>query len=90
MAASLPNEASLETPQRCPQTEFSGVSEIRDGKAGVPLLLAGPIQPGQEAYFSEQIGPHLGGDQVRYLDEVGGAVKEELLANARSLLIPIT
>ena len=59
-------------------------------KANAPLLLAGPIQPGQEAYFSEQIEPHLDGDQVRYLDEVGGAEKEELLANARSLLMPIT
>ena len=59
-------------------------------QAGVPLLLAGPVQPGQEAYFSEQIEPHLDGDQVRYLDEVGGAEKEELLANARSLLMPIT
>ena len=28
--------------------------------AGVPLVLAGPVQPGQEAYFAEQVEPHLG------------------------------
>jgi glycosyltransferase involved in cell wall biosynthesis len=57
--------------------------------ARVPLVLAGPIQPGQESYFEEQIEPHIDGDQVRYEGEVGGAEKEELFANARALLMPI-
>jgi glycosyltransferase involved in cell wall biosynthesis len=59
-------------------------------KADIPLVLAGPVQPGQEAYFEEQIEPHLDGDQVRYVDEVGGSEKDELFANARTLLMPIT
>ena len=57
--------------------------------AGVPLVLAGPIQPGQESYFEEQIEPHVDDDQVRYAGEVGGAEKEELFANAQALLMPI-
>jgi glycosyltransferase involved in cell wall biosynthesis len=58
--------------------------------AKVPLVLAGPIQPGQESYFEEQIEPHLDGDQVRYEGEVSGAEKEELFAGAQALLMPIT
>jgi glycosyltransferase involved in cell wall biosynthesis len=58
--------------------------------AKVPVVLAGPIQPGQESYFAEQIEPHLDGDQARHDGEVGGVEKEELFANARALLMPIT
>jgi glycosyltransferase involved in cell wall biosynthesis len=58
--------------------------------AKVPVVLAGPIQPGQESYFSERIEPHLDGDQARYVGEVGGAEKQELFANAQALLMPIT
>jgi glycosyltransferase involved in cell wall biosynthesis len=59
-------------------------------QADVPLVLAGPIQPGQEAYFEEQIEPHVDGDRVRYVDEVGGTERQALFANARTLLMPIT
>jgi glycosyltransferase involved in cell wall biosynthesis len=58
--------------------------------AKVPVVLAGPIQSGQESYFEEQIEPHLDGDQARYEGEVGGTVKQELFANALALLMPIT
>jgi glycosyltransferase involved in cell wall biosynthesis len=57
--------------------------------ANVPLVLAGPIQPGQESYFEREIEPHLDDHRVRYLGEVGGAEKQELFANARTLLMPI-
>ena len=57
--------------------------------ANVPLVLAGPIQPGQESYFEEEIEPHLDNDRMRYVGEVGGAEKQELFANARALLMPI-
>jgi glycosyltransferase involved in cell wall biosynthesis len=57
--------------------------------AGCPLVLAGPVQPGQERYFAEEIKPHLDGAGVRYVGEVGGSVKERLLAEASALLMPI-
>ena len=57
--------------------------------ANVPLVVAGPIQPGQESYFEEEIEPHLDDDRMRYTGEVGGADKHELFANARALLMPI-
>jgi glycosyltransferase involved in cell wall biosynthesis len=57
--------------------------------AGVPLILAGVIQPGQQAFFDREIAPHLDGDRVRFVGEVGGATKHDLFANARALLMPI-
>jgi glycosyltransferase involved in cell wall biosynthesis len=57
--------------------------------AGVPLILAGVIQPGQQAFFDSEIAPHLDGDRVRFVGEVTGAIKRSLFANARALLMPI-
>jgi glycosyltransferase involved in cell wall biosynthesis len=57
--------------------------------AGWPLVLAGPVQPGQEEYFAREVRPHIDGDRVRYLAEVGGAYKQRLFARAAALLMPI-
>jgi glycosyltransferase involved in cell wall biosynthesis len=58
--------------------------------AQIPLLLAGPIQPGQEHYFEQEIKPHLDDVNVRYVGSVGGKRKKMLYANAKVLLMPIT
>ncbi|HMA27127.1 MAG TPA: glycosyltransferase family 4 protein [Solirubrobacterales bacterium] len=58
-------------------------------RAGRPLLIAGPVQPGQEAFFASEIEPQLDGRRVRYLGEVGGRAKTELFARASALLMPI-
>jgi glycosyltransferase involved in cell wall biosynthesis len=57
--------------------------------AGVPLVLAGVIQPGQQAFFDQEVAPHIDGDRVRFVGEVGGPVKRSLFARARGLLVPI-
>jgi glycosyltransferase involved in cell wall biosynthesis len=57
--------------------------------AGVRLILAGPVQSGDEKFFHEQVAPGVDGDLVRYVGEVGGAVKRRLFASARGLLMPI-
>jgi len=57
--------------------------------AGVPLILAGVVQPGQQEFFQREIAPHLDGDRVRFIGEVGGAAKQALFAGARGLLMPI-
>jgi len=57
--------------------------------AAVPLVLAGPVQPGQEEYFEREVRPRVDDDQVRYLGEVRGDRKRELFAGARALLMPI-
>jgi glycosyltransferase involved in cell wall biosynthesis len=58
-------------------------------EAGLPLVLAGPVQPGQEAYFSDEVEPRIDGDAVRYAGEVDCDEKRCLFARARALLMPI-
>ena len=58
-------------------------------RTGLPLVLAGPVQPGQERFFAEAIEPHVDGAQIRYIGEVGGRRKQELFAAARAFLMPI-
>jgi glycosyltransferase involved in cell wall biosynthesis len=57
--------------------------------AGVPLVLAGIIQPGQREFFDREVAPHVDGERVRFVGEVGGSVKRSLFASARALLMPI-
>jgi glycosyltransferase involved in cell wall biosynthesis len=56
---------------------------------GRRLILAGPVQPGQERYFSNEIEPHLDGNQITWIGEVGGARKQRLFADASAFLMPI-
>jgi glycosyltransferase involved in cell wall biosynthesis len=53
--------------------------------AGVPLVLAGVIQPGQQEYFDREVAPHVDGEGVRFVGEVGGSEKRALFANARAI-----
>jgi glycosyltransferase involved in cell wall biosynthesis len=57
--------------------------------AGVPLVLAGPVQPGQEEFFAEQVEPHIDGEHVRYVGELGGEDKAKAYGCARAVLMPI-
>jgi glycosyltransferase involved in cell wall biosynthesis len=57
-------------------------------EAGQRLVLAGVVQPGQEDYFAAEIEPHVDGDRVRYVGEVGDE-KLDLYAGARAFLMPI-
>jgi glycosyltransferase involved in cell wall biosynthesis len=57
--------------------------------AGMPLVLAGVIQPGQQAFFDREVAPHIDGERVRFLGEIGGSLKRSVFAGARALLMPI-
>ena len=56
-------------------------------RAGYPLKIAGLIQ--DENYFNAQIKPHIDGNRVEYLGNVGPELRNELLGGARALLHPI-
>ncbi len=58
-------------------------------RAGQRIILAGPVQPGQERYFEETIAPRVDDDRVFYVGEVTGREKVELFAHAAALLMPI-
>jgi glycosyltransferase involved in cell wall biosynthesis len=57
--------------------------------AGMPLVLAGPVQPGQERFFEHEVAPHIDGEQIRYVGEVAGEEKIRWFSRARALLMPI-
>jgi len=54
-------------------------------RAGVPLKLAAP----ENDYFREILRPQIDGKQIRYIGEVAGDTKRELLTRARALIYPI-
>lgn len=58
-------------------------------RAEKPLVIAGPVQPGQEEFFAREIEPHIDGDEVTYMAEIGGPKKAKLFAHATAFLMPI-
>lgn len=58
-------------------------------RAGVPIVLAGVVQPSDQAYFERAVAPQVDGTAVRFVGEVSGASKRELFGHARALLMPI-
>jgi glycosyltransferase involved in cell wall biosynthesis len=57
-------------------------------EAGVRVVLAGPVQPGQEQYFADAVEPCIG-DGCEYVGEADADRKRELYLGARALLMPI-
>jgi glycosyltransferase involved in cell wall biosynthesis len=57
--------------------------------AGKPLVLAGVIQRGQQEFYDREVAPHIDGERVQFVGEVGGAAKRALFAGALALLMPI-
>ena len=64
--------------------------EVAD-RAGMRLVLAGKVESTAAAqrYFADQVQPHIDGDAVRHISNVGGKHKQALLSRARALLAPI-
>jgi glycosyltransferase involved in cell wall biosynthesis len=58
-------------------------------RSGRRLTLAGKIEALDQEHFATAIQPRLDGDQIRYVGEADGAMKRELMSNARALLFPI-
>ena len=57
-------------------------------EAGIRLVLAGPVQPGQDEFFAEEVEPQVG-DEIEYVGEADAERKRELYLGARALLMPI-
>jgi glycosyltransferase involved in cell wall biosynthesis len=57
--------------------------------AGRPLVLAGTVQPRFERFFATEVEPHIDGETIRYVGEVGGERKQRLFADACAFLMPI-
>jgi len=58
-------------------------------RSGRRLIIAGNIPPDQQAYFDEQVRPHLKGDHISYIGPVNDQQKNKLLGDAAAFLMPI-
>ncbi len=58
-------------------------------KSGIPLKIAGEVQPIFQDYFDSMIKPHIDGKFIEYVGEVDLAAKNELLGNSLAMLFPI-
>jgi glycosyltransferase involved in cell wall biosynthesis len=58
-------------------------------KSGIPLKIAGEVQPMFQDYFDTMVKPHIDGKFIEYIGEADLAAKNELLGNSRAMLFPI-
>jgi glycosyltransferase involved in cell wall biosynthesis len=58
-------------------------------KAGMPLKIAGEIQPVYKDYWETMIKPHVDGRFIDYIGEVGLEQKIDLLSGSRAMLFPV-
>jgi glycosyltransferase involved in cell wall biosynthesis len=56
-------------------------------RLGVPVTLAGHVE--DDAYWHDEVAPHVDGDAVRYVGSVAGAERLELLGTAAGALFPV-
>ncbi len=70
---------------------IKGVEEAMDAArlSGIPLLLAGEIQPIFQDYWETRIRPRVDGREIQYIGELDLKGKNEVLGQARALLFPI-
>jgi glycosyltransferase involved in cell wall biosynthesis len=72
----------------CPIKGTHNAIEIAK-QVGMPLKIAGEVQPIFRDYFETRIRPHIDGRNVEFLGEADPAMKNELLSNATALLFPV-
>lgn len=58
-------------------------------KSGIPLKIAGEVQPLFRDYFEREVKPHIDGKFIEYIGEADLKAKNELLGNSMALLFPI-
>lgn len=58
-------------------------------ESGIPLKIAGEVQPMFRDYFDTKIKPNIDGKFIEYVGEADVAGKNELLGNSLALLFPI-
>jgi glycosyltransferase involved in cell wall biosynthesis len=58
-------------------------------QSGIPLKIAGEVQPMFREYFEAKIKPHIDGRFIEYIGLADLAAKNELLGNSIAMLFPI-
>jgi glycosyltransferase involved in cell wall biosynthesis len=57
---------------------------------GIPLKMAGKVDPVDKEYFDREIRPHIDGEQIQFLGEADHFMKNNLMGRAIATLFPIT
>lgn len=57
---------------------------------GMPLKMAGKVDPVDVEYFEQEIKPHIDGVQIQFLGEADHYMKNDLMGRAIATLFPIT
>jgi glycosyltransferase involved in cell wall biosynthesis len=81
-----PGEALVAFGRIHPDKATADAIEIA-GRLGRRLIICGPVH--DETYYAERVAPHIDGDRVRYLGNVGGADRARVLGHAAALLHPL-
>jgi glycosyltransferase involved in cell wall biosynthesis len=58
-------------------------------RSGIPLKVAGEVQPMYREYFESRVKPQIDGKFIEYVGPADLAMKNELLGNSMALLFPI-
>ncbi|HLH06793.1 MAG TPA: glycosyltransferase family 4 protein [Terriglobales bacterium] len=58
-------------------------------KTGIPLKIAGDVQPINRDYFEKKIQPHIDGELIQYVGRADFKLKNDLLSNSLAMLFPI-
>jgi len=58
-------------------------------RTGIPLKIAGEVQPAYREYFEAKVEPHIDGKLVEYVGAADLRLKNELLGNSMAMLFPI-
>jgi glycosyltransferase involved in cell wall biosynthesis len=58
-------------------------------RTGIPLKIAGEVQPMYQEYFNRKVRPQLDGKFVEYVGPANLEAKNELLGNSMAMLFPI-
>jgi len=58
-------------------------------RTGIPLKIAGEVQPMFKSYFESKVKPHIDGKLIEYVGTADLATKNELLGASLGLLFPI-
>lgn len=58
-------------------------------RTGIPLKIAGDVQPVNREYFEKKIRPEIDGQLVQYIGLADLQAKNELLGNSMAMLFPI-
>jgi len=58
-------------------------------RAGMKLVMAGPVPPEENDYFESEIKPFIDGSNVEYVGSLDDAGKNEVIGKAAGFLVPI-